>query len=371
MQAISKVNVKDLKPHPMNIHIYGEEDIKELAEKIKESGWVKPLVITSDNTIISGHRRLKACLMLGIKEVECETVYFKNKNEELERLLLENQSREKTNEQKIREGLMWEQVIKEKARLRKLSTLNNQSLDKENFPQREQGQARDIVAQKIDIGSGKTYEAAKKVVNEIDKLEEQGNKKDAEFVKTTLNESVNGAKNLLKTNLSKVDEELKDKVIKKEITAKEAIKEIKNQVEPKVDNSQKEEMKVCSKCGQEKSIHNFYEGRNQCIECCNSSRNPKDVYGNEIKIDKEKIKGINIEAVLQDVKNTDKNINNIDHKSVAMEISCNIDMFVQNLGKYVEMEEQFEDMKNEDKKKITDSIASIEEIINKIKEFMY
>lgn len=372
MEAIPKINVKDLKPHPMNTQIYGEEDIKELAEKIKESGWVKPLVITPDGTIISGHRRLKACLMLGIEEVEYETVHFNNKNEELERLLLENQSREKTNEQKIREGLMWEEVIKEKARLRQaIAGSRNLGLEVEKFPQLETGRTRDLVAEKIDIGSGKNYDYGKKVVKAIDKFKEKGKEKEAQVLSTVLGKSINGAKNLLKNDLSKVDEELKNKVINKEISAKEAVKEIKKQAEPKVDNSIKEEMKVCSKCGQEKSIHNFYEGRNQCIECCKSSRNPKDVYGNEIKIDKEKIKGMDIDAVLQDVKNTNKNIADMDGKSIATEFSCNVDMFVQNLSKYIEMEEQFEDMQNEDKKEITDSIASIEEVINKIKGFLY
>lgn len=393
MEAIPKINVKDLKQHPMNTQIYGEEDIKELAEKIKESGWVKPLVITPEGTVISGHRRLRACLMLGIEEVEYETAYFNNENEEIERLLLENQSREKTNEQKIREGLMWEEVIKEKARLRKLSTLNNQSLDKENFPQREKGQTRDIVAEQIDIGSGKTYETAKKVVKQIDKLKEEGKEKEAEFLKTTLNDSVNAAKKIANTDLTKFDNELKDKVISKEVTPKQAIKEMQNEgkenfpqdkqinkeaikeiqkpADPEEITSVKEEMKVCSKCGQEQSIHNFYEGKNQCIDCCKSSRNPKDVYGNEIKIDKEKIKGIDIEAIIANVKDTNKNINIVDGESIAVEISSNIDMFTQNLSRYVEMEEQFEDMKKENIDKIMGSITSIEEVINKIKSFLY
>lgn len=389
MEAIPKINVKDLKQHPMNTQIYGEEDIKELAEKIKESGWVKPLVITPDGTVISGHRRLRACLMLGIEEVEYEAVYFNNKNEELERLLLENQSREKTNEQKIREGLMWEKVIKEKAKLR--MSVGGQG--KEKIPTHEKGQTRDIVAEQIDIGSGKTYETAKKVVKQIDKLKEEGKEKEAEFLKTTLNDSVNAAKKIANTDLTKFDNELKDKVISKEVTpkqaikemqnegkenfpqdkqiSKEAIKEIKKQAEPEEITSVKEEMKVCSKCGQEKSIHNFYEGKNQCIECCKLSRNPKDVYGNEIKIDKEKIKGIDIEAIIANVKDTNKDINIIDGESIAMELSCNIDMFVQSIGKYVEMEEQFDNMKKENIDKIMGSITSIEEVINKIKGFLY
>lgn len=336
MEAIPKINVKDLKPHPINNQIYGEEDIKELAEKIKESGWIKPLIIKPDGTVISGHRRLKACIMLGIEKVEYEVVHFNNKNEELERLLLENQSREKTNEQKIREGLMWEKVIKEKARLRQLSTLNNQSVDKENFPYREQGQTRDRVAEKIDIGSGKTYDSAKKVVKEIDNLKEQGKKKDAEFVKTTLNESVNGAKNILKTDLSKIDEGLKDKVINKEISAKEVIKEIKK----KAETIKKDEF-------------NMWENSQQ-----NDIETPTAT--------KEESKELQEKIIESFEKQT-----SIIPDNIISDFEVDKGKFIENMSKYIELKDQFLEINQEDKKKLTNCVEDMKTMLDKFMNLIW
>jgi ParB-like chromosome segregation protein Spo0J len=319
MQAIPTINVKELKPHPQNIEIYGEEDIEELANRIKESGWIKPLVIKSDGTVISGHRRLKACLLLGIEEVEYEAIYFNNKNEELERLLLENESREKTTYQKIQEGKFWEDVIKEKARLRKLSTLNNQSVEVENSPQREKeevGKTRDIVAKKIGLGSGKTYETAKKIVKEIDKLKDEGKEKNSDFLKTVLNETGNGAKDLLKNDLSDIGEELKDKVINKEITAKEAIKEIKKEAETLTDTDVKIENKPQE---QEKIIEASTEESTQITET---------------------------------VENTLQNI---------------LDVFKSNIEKYSKMDDELEEIPQESKHKIIDCIGKAEEILRAVK----
>ena len=68
--APNQVDPKTLKPHPRNSSIYGEnEDISKLIESICQSGWIKPLVITSDNVIISGHRRWEAALELGIESI--------------------------------------------------------------------------------------------------------------------------------------------------------------------------------------------------------------------------------------------------------------------------------------------------------------
>lgn len=60
----------------------------------------------------------------------------------------------------------------------------------------EGGETGDILAEKVNLGSGDTYSRAKKAVKKINELQEQGNEKDAEFLKTVLNESVRGAESL-------------------------------------------------------------------------------------------------------------------------------------------------------------------------------
>lgn len=199
-----KLSINLLKKHPKNLQIYGEDNISELAKKIKETGWIKPLIITDKNIIISGHRRYNACMLLNIQDVPVEVKSFNNEQEELESLLLENMYRDKTMEQKVREAEIWEVIEKAKAEKRRLSTQNNNvgKAVKENFPELVTGQTRDIVAKQVGIGSGKTLESAKIVVKKIDELRELGDVENAEFLSNALNKSVSGAKKLAEENIA-------------------------------------------------------------------------------------------------------------------------------------------------------------------------
>ena len=98
------VKVSGLWPHPQNRAIYGEEDVSELAAQIDAPGWIKPLTITTEKVIISGHRRWKAAKMLGRTAVPAWEQSFASPREELEALLRENEFRDKTVEQKTERG---------------------------------------------------------------------------------------------------------------------------------------------------------------------------------------------------------------------------------------------------------------------------
>lgn len=63
-------SITELKEYNNNPR-YNKEAIGPVAESIREFGIKVPLVIASDNTIVCGHTRLKACELLGIKEVPC------------------------------------------------------------------------------------------------------------------------------------------------------------------------------------------------------------------------------------------------------------------------------------------------------------
>ncbi|WP_189525261.1 hypothetical protein [Nostoc sp. 'Peltigera membranacea cyanobiont' 232] len=41
---IKERKVVELHPHPKNDSIYGDEDIEQLAQDIKRSKWIKPLI---------------------------------------------------------------------------------------------------------------------------------------------------------------------------------------------------------------------------------------------------------------------------------------------------------------------------------------
>ena len=193
-----------LTPHHQNSVIYGEdEDVTELIELIRMSGWVKPLVVTRTGTIISGHQRCKAVLELGWESVQVEVREFPDELAELEALLLENASRFKTVEQKVREASAWKEVETEKAKKRQLAAQNNTAgrAVPENFPEllKEKGETRDHLARLVGLGSGRTYQKAAKVVTQIDSEASLGHKEVAQVLRKTLNEqSVDSAHALLK-----------------------------------------------------------------------------------------------------------------------------------------------------------------------------
>ena len=63
----------DLKPHPMNRKLYGEEVLPpEFVASIRENGILVPLAVKEDGTIISGHRRWQAALALKMEYVRCK-----------------------------------------------------------------------------------------------------------------------------------------------------------------------------------------------------------------------------------------------------------------------------------------------------------
>jgi ParB-like chromosome segregation protein Spo0J len=70
--------IASIKPAPENDLIYraiSEEDpdIQGLADSIRKNGVIEPLVISKDNFVLSGHRRLFAAELAGLTEVPCRT----------------------------------------------------------------------------------------------------------------------------------------------------------------------------------------------------------------------------------------------------------------------------------------------------------
>ena len=77
LNNIINIKMDDLdnfKNHPFKV-IEDNADMEELLSSIKENGVIEPIIVrpTKDGKyeIISGHRRKKACELLGIKEIKC------------------------------------------------------------------------------------------------------------------------------------------------------------------------------------------------------------------------------------------------------------------------------------------------------------
>ena len=64
-------DVKDLIPYARNARTHSEEQVAQIAASIKEFGFLSPIIISKDNTILCGHGRFYAAQKLGLQKVPC------------------------------------------------------------------------------------------------------------------------------------------------------------------------------------------------------------------------------------------------------------------------------------------------------------
>lgn len=71
---VTEISVSDLKPYEKNTKKHDKTQIANVAESIKQYGFVQPIVIDKDNVVVIGHCRLLAAKQLKMKEVPCVCV---------------------------------------------------------------------------------------------------------------------------------------------------------------------------------------------------------------------------------------------------------------------------------------------------------
>ena len=225
VMKIKQVSPSEIKPHPLNEEVYGDSYNQELLDSIRKDGILTPLRISKNNEIISGHRRHAVAKDL---ELDYIPVIVSDAEDDLTiryEVIASNRQREKTNEQKAREFQKLKEIETEFAKQRQAENARQnqpQSQNQEKFPdsdlaqcpycgtqhgrkvscpsclknkdavQEVKGQARDKAAEHVGL-SGKSAEAASKVVEEIDRLESEGRNDEAEALKQKLNKSISGA----------------------------------------------------------------------------------------------------------------------------------------------------------------------------------
>ncbi len=138
-----------LKPHPISAALYGAIDpyreirgwradsvrspesarltvidrtnTIDLLESIERKGILVPLVINEEGVIISGCRRWKAALELGLPRVPVEVKSFESEIEEKQAILDYNRQREKTFSQRMREVELLGDITGKRAKQRMLA----------------------------------------------------------------------------------------------------------------------------------------------------------------------------------------------------------------------------------------------------------
>lgn len=67
-------SIDDLRAYELNAKIHEQSQIEQIANSIKEFGFVQPVVVDKNNVIVIGHGRVEALKQLGYKEAPCVCV---------------------------------------------------------------------------------------------------------------------------------------------------------------------------------------------------------------------------------------------------------------------------------------------------------
>jgi hypothetical protein len=202
---IVKRKVAELKLHPLNHLIYGEnEDITDLIAQYEQTGRIDPLTLNQNDETVCGNRRLRLCWHVGKEEVDCIIKNFSSLEEEKKELLSNNKARTKTRLQKGREALEWLGILLQEAEARKQSNLKqNQGKNK----QESQGSTYEKVAELTDLGSRENVRKIKLVIEKIDALKQEGKNTEAKnLIEILENESIHAAFKSLKGEESQEEE---------------------------------------------------------------------------------------------------------------------------------------------------------------------
>lgn len=140
-------------------------NIQELADDIKANGLINPPVVTPENdgtfALLTGERRLRAMCSLGYKQIEVRTWSSLSDEQKLNIEISENEVRKDFSKaERIEYARRLERVESLKAEERMKCGKSDPVV---NLPQGNK--TREIVAEKVGIGSGKQYEKEKYIVD--------------------------------------------------------------------------------------------------------------------------------------------------------------------------------------------------------------
>ncbi|MEC0140439.1 ParB N-terminal domain-containing protein [Paenibacillus macerans] len=130
-------------------------DIEELARDIEQNGLINPIVLAPDYQLVAGERRLRAHQFLKRQQVDARIMEISDYEHQLRLEISENEHRK---EFTFSERIEWAKRLEEVERIKAKERMAGR---KENFPDHEGGQVRDIVAEQAGFGSGKQYDKAK------------------------------------------------------------------------------------------------------------------------------------------------------------------------------------------------------------------
>ena len=69
MQQIDLISLGAIKPNPRNARTHSRKQIGQIADSIKAFGFLVPVLLDENSTILGGHGRIEAAKLLGLEEV--------------------------------------------------------------------------------------------------------------------------------------------------------------------------------------------------------------------------------------------------------------------------------------------------------------
>lgn len=142
-------------------------DLQELADDIDANGLLQTPLVTVDLDLIAGERRLRACRdILKWKQIEVRPVAVRDAEHQLEMEISENEVRKDFSKaERIDYARRLERIEAAKAKERQ-----GQRTDLTSCTNLQNVNTRDVVAEKLGIGSGETYRKEKYISDNRDQL---------------------------------------------------------------------------------------------------------------------------------------------------------------------------------------------------------
>lgn len=110
---VNEIDINKIKPNPYQPRReFAAEELKELAQSIRERGLITPITVTEQGTdyiLVAGERRLRACKQLGYDVIPAYFRSVESDEELMELALIENVQRENLNP--VEEALAYRALI--------------------------------------------------------------------------------------------------------------------------------------------------------------------------------------------------------------------------------------------------------------------
>ena len=83
--------ISDLVPYENNARIHSPEQIEKLRRSILQFGFLRPLLINSENGVLCGHGRMEAAKLAGMTELPCVLADHLSEEERIAYILADNE----------------------------------------------------------------------------------------------------------------------------------------------------------------------------------------------------------------------------------------------------------------------------------------